>query len=178
MELIQDKQKTAYATLKSECGWVNVMQAPHIEKVVVSVGVGKFMKDKQKIALVVDRIAKITGQKAASRGAKKAVATFKTRVGDKIGYQVTLRGARARDFLNRLLHVALPRTKDFKGISTNGVDGMGNYSLGIREHSIFPEAADEDVKDVFGLAITVVTTANNKKDAQAYLSHLGFPFKK
>ncbi len=178
MELIQDKQKTAYKTLKDECGWSNVMQTPRIEKVVVSVGTGKMIKDKHRIEVVTSRLAKITGQKAASRGAKKSIATFKTREGDTIGYQVTLRGARANDFVNRLIHVALPRTKDFKGISANSIDAMGNYTLGIKEHAIFPEAADEDIKDMFGLAVTIVTSAKNKKDAKAYLAHLGFPFKK
>ncbi|HEX8993651.1 MAG TPA: 50S ribosomal protein L5 [Candidatus Paceibacterota bacterium] len=178
MELIQDKQKTAYKTLKDECGWKNVMQTPHIEKVVVSVGTGKMGKDKHRIEVVTSRLARITGQKAVTRGAKKSIATFKTRIGDPIGYQVTLRGARARDFVNRLINVALPRTKDFKGISATAIDDMGNYTLGIKEHSIFPEAADEDIKDVFGLAITIVTSAHNKKDAKAYLAHLGFPFKK
>ncbi len=178
MELIQDKQKTAYKTLKDECGWSNVMQTPRIEKVVVSVGTGKMIKDKHRIEVVTSRLAKITGQKAASRGAKKSIATFKTREGDTIGYQVTIRGARANDFVNRLIHIALPRTKDFKGISANSIDAMGNYTLGIKEHAIFPEAADEDIKDMFGLAVTIVTSAKNKKDAKAYLTHLGFPFKK
>ena len=154
------------------------MQAPHIEKVVISVGVGKMTKDKGKVELVADRLAKITGQKPASRGAKKAISTYKTRVGDKIGYQITLRGKRAEDFLNRLVHIALPRTKDFKGLAASAIDEMGNYTLGIKEHSVFPETADEDIKDVFGMAVTVVTTAKNKKVAEAYLRHLGFPFKK
>lgn len=177
-QLIQDKQKTAFASLKESFGWKNVMQTPKIEKVVISVGVGKMGKDKQKVALVGDRLAKITGQKAATRGAKKSIATFKTRIGDHIGYQVTLRGKRAQDFLNRLIHVALPRTKDFKGISTTGVDDMGNYTLGIREHTVFPETADEELKDVFGMAITIVTSATSKKEAHDYLAHLGLPFKK
>lgn len=180
MELLQDKQKKTFDTLKGDLGWKNKMQTPTIEKVVVSVGVGKMLKsgNKDKTELVADRLQKITGQKPATRGAKKSIATYKTRIGDLVGYQVTLRGARMQDFLNRLLNVALPRTKDFKGISTSGIDEMGNYSLGIKEHSIFPETADEDIRDVFGMAITVVTTAKDKKTAEAYLRHLGFPFKK
>lgn len=178
MELVQDKQKKAFDTLKKDFEWVNPMQAPRIEKVVISVGIGKMLKDKHKVELVADRLQKITGQKASPRGAKKSIATFKTRVGDVIGYQVTLRGARAVDFLNRLLHVALPRTKDFKGVPTTSIDEMGNYTLGIKEHTVFAETADEELKDVFGLAITVVTTAKDKKMAKAYLQHLGFPFKK
>jgi large subunit ribosomal protein L5 len=177
-KLIQEQQQTAFETLKGNFGWKNRMQTPRIEKVVISVGVGKMIKDKGKVELVANRLAKITGQKAASRGAKKAIASFKTRVGDHIGYQITLRGKRSQDFLNRLVHVALPRTKDFKGISSAAVDQMGNYTLGIREHVVFPETADEDIKDVFGLAVTVVTTAKSKKEATAYLTHLGFPFKK
>jgi large subunit ribosomal protein L5 len=177
MELLKDKQKKTFDALKGDFAWKNVMQTPRIEKVVVSVGVGKFMKDKEKIKLIDNRLARITGQKAVTRGAKKSIATFKTRIGDTVGYQVTLRGIRAEDFLNRLLNIALPRTKDFKGISAAGIDEMGNYTLGIREHSVFPETADEELKDVFGMAITVVTTAKDKKVAKAYLEHLGFPFK-
>ncbi len=177
-KLIQEQQKTAFDTLKGDFGWKNSMQAPKLEKLVISVGVGKMTKDKGKVELVADRLAKITGQKPASRGAKKAISTYKTRIGDKIGYQVTLRGKRMQDFLNRLIHIALPRTKDFKGISLNGIDAMGNYTLGIKEHIVFPETADEELKDVFGMAATVVTTAKNKTEAEAYLRHLGFPFKK
>ena len=178
MELIQEKQKTAFDALKKDFGWTNRMQAPRIEKVVISVGVGTMLKDKGKVELVADRLAKITGQKPAARTAKKAISTYKTRIGDKIGYQITLRGKRAGDFINRLVHIALPRTKDFKGLAASAIDEMGNYTLGIKEHSVFPETADEDIKDVFGMAVTVVTTAKNKKTAEAYLRHLGFPFKK
>lgn len=177
-KLIKEQQKTAFDTLKGDFGWKNVMQTPRIEKVVISVGVGKMMKDKNKVELVAKRLEKITGQKAAVRGAKKAIATYKTRIGDKLGYQITLRGQRAEDFLNRLLHIALPRTKDFKGIKPDAIDEMGNYTLGIKEHTVFPETADEDIKDIFGMAITVVTTAHDAKEAKGYLAHLGFPFKK
>ncbi|MDB5225729.1 MAG: ribosomal protein large subunit ribosomal protein [Candidatus Adlerbacteria bacterium] len=176
--LIKDKQKETFDTLKGTLGWSNVMQTPKVTKVVVSVGVGKMAKDKNKVDLVGNRLEKITGQKAVVRGAKKAIATYKTRIGDKVGYQVTLRGKRAEDFLNRLIHVALPRTKDFKGINANAIDEMGNYTLGIKEHTVFPETADEDIKDSFGMAVTVVTTAKGKAEAKAYLDHLGFPFKK
>jgi large subunit ribosomal protein L5 len=162
---------------KSIEGYKNPMQKPRLVKVVVSVGVGSF-KDKNKIKVVEDRLLKITGQKASPRGAKIAIANFKSRQGDVVGYQVTLRGARMHDFLERLIHIALPRTKDFRGISIDAVDEMGNYTLGIKEHTIFPETSDEELKDVFGLAITIVTTAKSKKEAQTFLTHLGFPFKK
>jgi large subunit ribosomal protein L5 len=176
--LLQEQQKTTFDALKADFGWKNVMQVPKVAKVVVSVGVGKMAKDKQKVELVAKRLATITGQKPVTRGAKKSIATYKTRIGDRVGYQVTLRGKRAQDFLNRLIHVALPRTKDFKGISATAIDEMGNYTLGIREHSVFPETADEELKDVFGMAVTIVTTAKGKKQAHAYLAHLGLPFKK
>jgi len=153
------------------------MQSPRLVKVVVSVGTGSF-KDKKKNDVVVDRLTKITGQKPAVRGAKKSIASFKVRQGDAVGYQVTLRGRRMQDFLDRLLNVALPRTKDFKGIALTAIDEMGNLTIGVREHTIFPETTDEDIKDVFGLAVTIVTTAKDRKMAEAFFRHLGFPFKK
>jgi large subunit ribosomal protein L5 len=99
-------------------------------------------------------------------------------LGDMVGYQVTLRGKRAEDFLNRLIHVALPRTKDFKGISKEALDDIGNLTIGIKEHTVFPETVDEELKDVFGLAVTIVTSAKDKKSAELFLTYLGLPFKK
>jgi len=153
------------------------MQTPRILKVVVSAGVGSF-KDKAKFKIVEDRLARITGQKAAPRGAKVSIASFKSRTGDIVGYQVTLRGARMHEFLDRLINIALPRTKDFRGINPTAADEMGNYTLGIKEHTIFPETTDEELKDVFGLAVTIVTTAQSKQEVVEFLTHLGFPFKK
>jgi len=170
MESVKEKTKKVP-------GYKNLMQMPRILKVVISAGVGSF-KDKAKFKVVEDRLARITGQKAAPRGAKIAVANFKSRQGDIIGYQVTLRGAKMYDFIDRLIHIALPRTKDFRGLSPTSADEMGNYTLGIKEHIIFPETADEELKDVFGLAITVVTTAKSKEEVVSFLTHLGFPFKK
>lgn len=177
METLKVKTGKAYETLKVTSGYKNKMQAPKVMKVVVSVGVGS-QKDKAKVKLIEDRLSKITGQKAAQRTAKVAIANFKSRQGDLVGYQVTLRGARMHDFLEKLIHIALPRTKDFRGISRDSADEMGNYTLGIKEHTIFPETADEELKDVFGMAITVVTTAKSKKEVIDFLEHLGFPFKK
>ena len=153
------------------------MEAPKILKVVISTGVGSF-NDKKKIDLVEDRLAKITGQKPVRRGAKQAIATFKTRAGDIVGLQVTLRGEKMWSFLDRLLNIALPRTKDFRGISMEALDDMGNYTLGIKEHTVFPETADEDLKDVFGFAITIVTNLTSKEKTKEFLRVLGFPFKK
>jgi len=127
---------------------------------------------------VEDRLARITGQKALTRGAKISIASFKSREGDTVGYQVTLRGERMHDFLEKLIHISLPRTKDFRGISPTSADEMGNFTLGIKEHTIFPETADEELKDVFGLAITIVTTAKSKEEVVKLLTHLGFPFRK
>mgnify|MGYP001576647915 CR=1 FL=1 len=177
MKSIKDKQKGAYTALKSTMGYQNPMQTPRLQKVVVSVGVGSF-KDKKKIELVEDRLAKITGQKPATRGAKKSIASYKTRTGDTVGVQVTLRGKRMYGFLDKLLNIALPRTRDFRGIPVSAIDELGNITLGVKEHTIFPEASDEDLRDVFGMGITVVTTAKNKEEAKAFLEHLGFPFAK
>jgi large subunit ribosomal protein L5 len=170
MQTLKEKNTTL-------AGYTNPMQRPTIKKVVISAGVGSF-KDKTKFKVVEDRLARITGQKAAPRGAKISIATFKSRAGDVVGYQITLRGQRMHDFLEKLIHVALPRTKDFRGISPTGADEMGNYTMGIKEHTIFPEAADEELKDVFGFAITVVTTAKSAAEVLKLLTHLGFPFKK
>lgn len=173
----KEKNKKVFETLKDKFGYTNVHQAPRLDKVVVSVGVGSF-KDKKKLDIVADRLGKITGQKAVKKGAKASIAAFKVRQGDPVGYQVTLNGDRAFNFLDKLINVALPRTKDFRGISASSIDGMGNYTLGIREHTIFPETSDEDLKDVFGLAVTTVTTAKTKDEAKAFFDHLGFPFSK
>lgn len=176
MQTLTEKQKQAYATLKEQFGYKNVLQTPKVEKVVISTGVGKF--DQKKKELIADRLAKITGQKPAPRGAKKSIASFKVRQGDVIGYQVTLRGARMRDFIEKLIHIALPRMRDFRGLSVQGIDEIGNFTLGLREHTIFPETSDEEQRDIFGLSVTVVTTAKSKAEAEAFLRHLGFPFKK
>jgi len=177
METIKQKTNKTFGALKGPLGLVNTMQSPRLVKVVVSSGVGSF-KDKKKIDLALDRLTKITGQKPALKGAKQSVAAFKVRSGDPVGIQVTLRGKRMNDFLDRLIHVALPRTKDFRGILKKSADPMGNLTLGIKEHTIFPETTDEELKDVFGLAVTIVTTAKSKDEVIAFLEHLSFPFRK
>ncbi len=174
---IFDLNKNSFKGMKEKFGWKNNMQATRLVKVVVSSGIGS-VKDKKKIELIADRLSKITGQKPAIRGAKKSIASFKTRTGDPSGYQITLRGKRMTDFIDRLVHIALPRTKDFRGISRTAIDEMGNYTLGIKEHTIFPETSDEDLKDVFGLGVVVVTTSKKRDETLAFLEYLGFPFKK
>lgn len=174
MKTMKETLKDVYPALKEQFGYTNIMQAPRVTKVVISTGTGK-IQDKQKIALIQDRLARITGQKTSSRAAKKSIASFKLREGDVVGYQVTLRGARMHDFLHKLIHLTLPQTRDFRGIKTSAIDEMGNITIGIKEHTIFPETADEDIKDVFGLAITIVTTAKSKEETAALLRHLSFP---
>jgi large subunit ribosomal protein L5 len=174
---VYELNKESFQALKGPLGLINPMQAPRLEKVVISCGFGS-VKDKKKVELIADRLAKITGQKPAVRTTKKAIATFKTRLGDPIGYQITLRGKRMNEFLDRLIHIALPRTKDFRGLSRSSVDAMGNYTTGIKEHTIFAETSDEDLKDVFGFAITIVTTSSDKKATLAFLEHIGMPLKK
>lgn len=173
----KEKQDKAYEVLKGTQGYTNAMQAPKFTKVVVNVGIGS-LKDKKKVDTIIDRLTKISGQKPALRGSKKSIAAFKVREGDPVGLTVTLRGTRMFAFIDKLILVAFPRTKDFRGLVKKGVDTMGNYSIGIKENTIFPETADEDLKDVFGMSITIGTSATNKKDAEAFLSYIGFPFKK
>lgn len=168
---------SAFSALKDTFGYTNVNEAPKVEKIVVSVGTGR-VQDKQREALIRDRMALITGQKPAPRAAKQSIASFKLREGEIIGYQVTLRGARMIHFLDKLIHVALPQTRDFRGLKVTSIDEMGNISLGIKDNTIFPECADEELKDVFGLAITIVTTAKSKAEAEAFLRHIGLPLQK
>jgi len=179
METIKQKEKKAYTVLKAKYGYKNIMAAPHLVKVVVSSGTGSGVKkNKDHNKLVIDRLTKITGQKPATKSAKKSIATFKTRIGDPIGVMVTLRGARMFGFLDKLINVAIPRTKDFRGIEKKIVDNIGNLTMSIKEHTIFPETGDEELKDVFGLAITIVTTAKTKPEATEFFELIGVPFKK
>ena len=177
METMKQKLTGAFAALKDSLGLENPMQAPRVEKVIVSTGTGK-IEDKAKLQLIQDRLATITGQKASPRPARQSIASFKLREGDIIGYQVTLRGQRMHHFLDKLVHIALPQTRDFRGLKVTAIDEMGNYTLGIKEHTIFPECTDEEIKDVFGLAITIVTTAKTKEEAEALLRYIGLPLKK
>lgn len=179
METIKEKQKKAYSTMKDSFGYKSTMSAPHLVKVVVAVGTGTAIKrDKNHNDFVVGRLAKITGQKPSLRSAKKSIASFKIREGDPVGVMVTLRGARMYSFLDKLINVAIPRTKDFRGIETKIVDNIGNLTMSIKEHTIFPETGDEELKDVFGLAVTMVTTAKTKKEALEFFKLIGIPFKK
>jgi len=178
MQIIKQKQDEAYKAL-SKFGYKTKLAAPRLQKVVISSGTGSIMKkDKEKNKLIMDRLTRITGQRPTLRSAKKSVASFKVRQGDPIGVSVTLRGARMYHFLDKLINIAIPRTKDFRGIDRKNVDSVGNMTMGIKEHTIFPETSDEDLRDVFGFAITIVTTSKNKEEATAFFEHIGIPFKK
>lgn len=177
MKSIKEIQKDTYKTLKDKFGYKNVMQSPKLVKVVLSSGTGK-ITDKKRKEYIADKLTKIAGQKATIRSAKKSISTFKVRQGDNIGLQVTLRGERMFAFLDKLIHIALPRTKDFRGLKSGSIDDMGNVTFGIKEHTIFPECADEDIKDTFSFAFTVVTTSKKKDQTKAFLEILGFPFSK
>jgi large subunit ribosomal protein L5 len=176
MQMFAEKEKSAYKILKDTLGYTNTMKSPRIQKIVISTGVGK-IADPKKIELIQDRLARITGQRAAPRGSKKSIASFKMRQGDVVGYQITLRGARMRDFFDKLINIALPRMRDFRGLSPKAIDELGNMTIGITEHTIFPETADEDQRDVFGLAITIVTTAGSKEEAETFLRYMGVPLR-
>ncbi|HDQ16876.1 MAG TPA: 50S ribosomal protein L5 [Candidatus Vogelbacteria bacterium] len=173
---IKEKIKLIEKDLMKDLGLNNVNSLPKIEKVVVSVGTGRG-RDTKKNELVIEKLKKITGQKPVGCQAKKSIATFKLRQGEIIGQKVTLRGSKMYDFIDRLLNIALPRTRDFKGLSLKNIDNMGNLTIGIKENIVFPETADEDIKDVFGLAITIITTAKNKATAELLFKKLNFPFK-
>ncbi len=174
MSITKQKQQSAYPVFAEQFGYTSPMQAVRIQKVIVSTGVGK-KRDKKQLELIEDRLAKITGQKPALRAARLSIASFKVREGDTVGMQVTLRGARMFDFLDKGIHIALPRTRDFRGLKASAIDDMGNMTVGIKDNTIFPETSDEDLKDVFGLAITIVTSAKSKAEAEAFFRFIGMP---
>jgi large subunit ribosomal protein L5 len=163
--------------LSQEFGFKNVHQVPRLEKVVVNMGVGKATQNGKLVEKAAEELAAITGQKAAVRKARKSIANFKLRQGQAVGCTVTLRGARMREFFDRLVNVSLPRVRDFKGVSVKAFDGRGNYSLGIREQIIFPEIDYDSVENITGLNVTVVTSARNDAEGKALLAHLGMPFR-
>jgi large subunit ribosomal protein L5 len=163
--------------LSEEFGYKNVHQVPMVEKVIVNMGVGAATQNPKLLEKAVEELTAITGQKPLVRRARKSVANFKLRQGQAIGAMVTLRGERMWEFLDRLLTVALPRVRDFKGVSPKAFDGRGNYTLGIREQIIFPEVNYDAVEKISGLNVTVCTTAQSDAEGKALLGHLGMPFR-
>ena len=162
--------------MQREFGYKNAMAVPRIEKVTVASGVGRIREEKQ-LDVLRRAMALMTGQKPSARPSKQAIAAFKTRRGLVVGYCVTLRGGRMWDFLERLIAIALPRQRDFRGIPSTSFDRRGNLTIGFREHIVFPEMTGEEVPFIFGLEVTVVTTARKREEGMALLKMLGFPIK-
>ena len=171
-------KETIAPELFKELNYKSVMQIPKLEKIVVSMGVGEALQNKKLLDEAITTLTQITGQKAIKTKAKKSIANFKIRAGQEIGAKVTLRGAMMYEFFDRLVNVALPRVKDFRGISQNAFDGHGNYSLGIEEQIIFPEIDFDKIEKVAGLNVCIVTSARTDAEAKAFLSKFGMPFRK
>ena len=171
-------KKTVAPALAKEYSYKNVMEIPKIDKIVVCMGLGAVKDNSKSFNLALDELTAITGQKAVATLAKKSVSNFKVRQNQKIGAKVTLRGNIMYEFLDKLISIALPRVRDFKGINAKAFDGRGNYALGIKEQLIFPEISYEKVDQVRGMDVIIVTTAKTDKEAYSLLSLLGMPFGK
>jgi large subunit ribosomal protein L5 len=169
-------QDTVVPAMIEEFGYKNAMQVPRLEKITINVGVGEATQNAKAIDSTVAEMTAIAGQKPVVTRAKKAIANFKLREGVPIGCMVTLRRERMYEFLDRLIHVALPRVRDFKGVSARSFDGRGNYSLGLTEQIIFPEIQADKVEKTRGMTISITTTAGTDQEGRALLQHLGMPF--
>ncbi|QSO50542.1 50S ribosomal protein L5 [Alicyclobacillus curvatus] len=179
MTRLQEKYQTqVVGELMKQFNYTTVMQVPRIEKVVVNLGLGEAVQNPKVIDAAVGDVVAITGQKPVVTRAKKSIAQFRVRQGMPIGVKVTLRGQRMYHFLDKLMNVALPRVRDFRGVSPKAFDGRGNYTLGLREQLIFPEIEYDQVDKVRGMEVVVVTTASSDEEARALLTSLGMPFRK
>jgi len=178
MARLKDKYLALKPEIQSALDIKNVMEIPALEKIIISVGAGFAMKDNKLIQNIEDTITTIAGQKASTVIAKKSVAGFKVREGMPVGVRVTLRGENMYNFLDRLVSIALPRVKDFRGVPRNGFDGRGNYNFGLQEQLIFPEVSYDSIMQIHGMNITVVTTADSDKAGMVLLEKLGMPFTK
>jgi len=179
MERLQEQYNKKIApALKTKFGYGNVMQVPKILKVMVNVGVGKYKEDKKKIEQIVEDVKKITGQAPIKSKARKSIAGFKVRENQIVGVVCTLRGHKMYSVLDKLINVALPRVRDFQGITKDGFDGRGNYHLGLKEQLVFPEISSESLENVFGLEVSIVTNAKKDEVARELLTHMRVPFKK
>jgi len=175
---LRDKyQKEVVPALKKEFGYANIMAVPKIQKVVVNMGLGEATSNAKLVDVGADELARITGQKPVTRRSKKSIAAFKVRKGMPIGTMVTLRGERMWEFLDRLMTIALPRVRDFKGVSPKGFDGRGNYTLGLRDQLLFPEIDYMKVDKARGMNVSVVTTAKTDQEARKLLQFIGMPFR-
>ena len=178
MKLREQYEKQVRPQLKKEFGYENDLQVPRVEKVVINMGIGEAAASAKAIEGGVKDLTAIAGQKPVVNRSRKSIATFKLRKGMPVGVSVTLRGQRMYDFLAKLIHIALPRIRDFRGLSTKSFDGRGNYSLGVKEQLIFPEINYEQVDAVRGMDISIVTTARTDQESRAMLAALGMPFKR
>ena len=170
--------KDVIQKLRSDFSYANIMEVPKIVKVVVNMGLGEAIQNVKILDSAAAELAAITGQKSVITKAKKSIATFKLRQGMPIGCMVTLRRAKMYEFLDRLINIALPRTRDFRGVNPKGFDGSGNFNMGVKEHIIFPEIDIDKVNKIFGMDITFVTSTSNDEEAKALLTGFGFPFVK
>jgi large subunit ribosomal protein L5 len=175
--LKQHFQEELHGALAKEFGYANPMQVPRLEKVVLNIGVGEGVADSKKVTAAAADLALIAGQKPVITKARKSIATYKLREGMPIGVKVTLRKHRMYEFVDRLVNIALPRVRDFRGLNPKSFDGRGNYALGLKEHIIFPEINFDKVDDIWGMDIVVCTTAQTDAEALALLKHLNFPFR-
>jgi large subunit ribosomal protein L5 len=169
--------ETIRGKLAEQFGYKNRYQTPVIDKIVINMGIGEGVNDKKKVDGAAADLALIAGQKAVVTKARKSIATYKLRTGQPIGCKVTLRKARMYEFLDRLINIALPRVRDFRGLNPKSFDGRGNYTLGIKEHIVFPEIDYDKAADIWGMDITVCTTARNDDEARALLTAFNFPFR-
>ena len=170
-------REKALPAMMKEFGYTNPMQVPRVERIVLNVGMGEAVQNVKLLESAAEELEQITGQKAVLTRSKKAIAGFKLREGVPIGVKVTLRGARMHEFMDRLIAVALPRIRDFRGISPKAFDGRGNYTLGLKEQLTFPEIKYDDIASIHGMDITFVTSAKRNDEAKALLAHLGMPFR-
>jgi large subunit ribosomal protein L5 len=173
---LKERYEELRVGLKDELGKSSIMQVPRISKITLNMGVGEAKTDSKQLDQALEELSTIAGQRAQMRKATKSIAQFKLREGMPIGAKVTLRGARMWDFLDRLLSIALPRIRDFRGLNPESFDGRGNYSMGIREQIIFPEIDYDAIQTIRGLDVAITTTAENDEDARVLLRALGFPF--
>jgi len=176
--LLDTYRKTILPKLKTDLGVENVMQVPRITKITVNMGVGEAVADRKVMDAAVADLTKITGQKPMITKSRKAIASFKLRAGLAVGCMVTLRGDRMYEFLDRLISIAMPRIRDFRGVSPRSFDGRGNYSLGVKEQIIFPEIQYDQIDQIRGMDITITTTATDNKQGRALLEAFNFPFRK
>jgi large subunit ribosomal protein L5 len=178
MSRLKDKyQKDVVPALRKEFGYANIMAVPRVQKVVINMGLGEATANAKLVDTGADELARITGQKPVTRRSKKSIAAFKVRKGMAIATMVTLRGSRMWEFLDRLMNIALPRVRDFKGVSPRGFDGRGNYTLGLRDQIIFPEIDYMKVDKSRGMNVSVVTTAKSDQEARKLLQFIGMPFR-